>query len=137
MKHQGLQTSLPIAINMAPNFKAQYWDRRIFFEHHPMSGKENQLETDPASVSFEVFTVVQLRIPYYWDKMLCHWVTRYCPHLQGSKYLGHCQDLITHSCSTTPQNRTLDLRLSLRGMELNDSRLRKATTCSSMLNDDG
>jgi len=25
--------SLPIAINMVPNFMAQYWDRRIFFEH--------------------------------------------------------------------------------------------------------
>jgi hypothetical protein len=27
---------------MVPNSMAKYWDRRIFFEHHPMSGKENQ-----------------------------------------------------------------------------------------------
>jgi len=52
MNHQGLQTSLPIAINMAPNFKAQCWDRRIFFEHHPMSGKENQLEERPYLCEF-------------------------------------------------------------------------------------
>jgi len=30
MKHHGLQTSLPIAINMVPKFMAQYWDRKIF-----------------------------------------------------------------------------------------------------------
>jgi hypothetical protein len=99
--------------------------------------KKTNLETYPASASFEIFTVVQLRNPFYWDIMLRQWVIRYRPHLQGSKCLGLCKDLITHWCTITSQNRTLDLCLFLRRMELTDTWLRKATTFTSMLNDAG
>jgi hypothetical protein len=58
--------------------------------------KKTNLETDPASVSLEVFTVLQVSIPLYWETTLCQWVIRYSPHPQGSECLRHCPNMIAH-----------------------------------------